>query len=303
MPFLRVLRRWRGFTLIELLVVIAIIAILIGLLLPAVQKVREASMKTQCQSNLHNIALAAIDCSDAHQGKMPPGLGNYPNQLGSANNGLGGLLFLILPYIDEEPVYKQTLTISGDNADNRNGPFPTYTQWNGTLQNHRVKVYYCPMDPTKEGGWANSTTSYAYNAMVFTSSGSWSGGNSPWGQYSVYPASISDGTTQTVFFTEKEVQSYGGANWAPDVGFNYWPDWGPSVYGEDGNGIRGPAALFQVQPKNNGGDANSPNTGHSQGINVAMGDASSRFISAGISGSTWWAAFTPHNNDVLGADW
>src|SRR5208282_3766952 len=100
----------RGFTLIELLVVIAIIAILIGLLLPAVQKVREAAARAQCQNNLNQMVLATHNCSDTNQGKMPPGLGGYPTVAtmpgaGRGTGSYGGLFFYLLPYIEQQNMY------------------------------------------------------------------------------------------------------------------------------------------------------------------------------------------------------
>src|SRR5579872_6603678 len=114
-------QRRRGFTLIELLVVIAIIAVLIGLLLPAVQKVREAAARSQCQNNLKQISLAVQNCSDTNQGKMPPGLGGYPTVATSptarGNSSYGGLLFFLLPYVEQQNLYNFCQLANGSGFD------------------------------------------------------------------------------------------------------------------------------------------------------------------------------------------
>ncbi|HLW67425.1 MAG TPA: DUF1559 domain-containing protein [Gemmataceae bacterium] len=340
MALIRRFKKGFGFTLIELLVVIAIIAILIGLLLPAVQKVREAAARIQCSNNLKQICLATINASDTNSGNMPPGLGLYPSPSPANNNGEGGIFFHILPYIEQNNTYQATHVGAG--GDGRNGAFPTYSQWNG--QNYKIKPYLCPSDPTKseQGIWAQSVTSYAYNGQVFgLTYGSTAGQNqNPW-YWNVplrqFPGSISDGTSNTVFFTEKEVLSYGESGWSPDSGFNYWGDWGPCVYTPDsgsqagrscmitpgsaaGFSLRGgpqPSAMFQVQPNKNPtpnapncanstpncGNGNLPNTGHTAGILCAMGDGSVRLVNQSVSTTTWWAAITCNCGDVLGSDW
>ncbi len=275
-------RRSKGFTLIELLVVIAIIAVLIGLLLPAVQKVREAANRMTCTNNLKQMILGATNLIDTNQGKMPPGLGLYPNRTPTAGNGQGGLFFHILPFIELDTLYKASKTI-----DDRNGNLDTYSQW-GLPSPIKVKTYACPSDghltPDDSG-----LASYAYNGQVFFLS--YAGG---WG-YGVkrFPAYISDGTSNTVFFTEKMAKAYGSDGWAPGGSQNYWPDWGPAIADTaDGGQPSGAAAMFQVQPKENQGAGNRASSPHSGGINAAFGDGSVRFVNQGVAPLQWWAMLT-----------
>src|SRR5437899_2803716 len=126
-------RKGPGFTLIELLVVIAIIAVLIGLLLPAVQKVREAANRTSCGNNLKQIALAAHNYHDIY-GRFPTGA-RLPVYVGGRPTGGTNLWVELLPYFEQDNLYRRW-----DYYDNRNN---VAGERNAT-QAQVIKILLCP---------------------------------------------------------------------------------------------------------------------------------------------------------------
>jgi len=280
-----------------------IIAILIALLVPAVQKVREAAARTQCQNNVKQITLATHNYHDVYK-KFPPFYNNAGGTVGETQ-----LFVAILPYIEQDAVFKTFGT-------------PLNLQTAGTNIGHRavVNVYACPADPTQGNGlgqsdWATGT--YACNWQVFgkPSAGNSAPGNSN-GNRNMN--GIQDGTSNTIFFAEKSAQSssghwnlwaHGGWNnsWSPIIG--YGAEDGSSNFNsgmdaEGGVAGVGPTSMFVVQPKapltNIIGLASSYHTG---GMNVGVGDGSVRFLTNSINPTTtWWPLLTPNRGDIP-AEW
>ena len=142
-----------GFTLIELLVVIAIIAVLIALLVPAVQKVREAAARSQCQNNLKQLGLAMHSYHDTY--KVFPR--NYQKQVGGNVWEALSANYALLPYVEQNPLFQQGQA----NISNWGWMY-------GTLMNTSLSVFKCPSSPgapargTNSGGWDGPGTNYAW---------------------------------------------------------------------------------------------------------------------------------------------
>ena len=301
------LRRGRGrsaFTLIELLVVIAIIAVLIGLLLPAVQKVREAAARSTCQNKLKQMALACHGANDTN--------GKLPAVWDAA--GTGSVEFFLLPFMEQDAVYKLA------NA-NVNNTFPV-AGGNQYASNVTQKNYLCPSDASgpdeglwHRGGVASEVgnwgfSNYGANYQVFGLPGGGDNAGANMAGQTKIAGGIPDGTSQTILFAEKYRRCgnngslWGHGSWnVPWMSlFAYGKADGSAGYTSNASpaGVVGAASKFQSQPNPwatacDPGRAASPHTG---AINVGMGDGSVRGLTAGIDPATWWWLCTPAGNDI-----
>lgn len=207
--------RPRGFTLIELLVVIAIIGTLLGLLVPAVQKVREAAARLQCKNNLHQMGLALHNYHDA-QLAFPPGylaFASYTDGATDTAPGWGWAAFL-LPYLEQDPLYRQI---------NFQQPISASPAAQVSL-----KLYLCPSDPTPVGPFAvpdafgSPVTLAASSSYAACVGGDESDTFGPSGQGVVYRnsrtrlADIADGTSNTILVGERAWSNCNGV-WAGAV--------------------------------------------------------------------------------------
>jgi prepilin-type N-terminal cleavage/methylation domain-containing protein len=294
-----------GYTLVEVLVVIAIIGVLVGLLLPAVQHVREAAQLLNCENNLKQMGIAFHAAAGDHDGAMPTGDGAYP--IGSTDN-YGSGFFHLLPYLENANLY-QASKLGG-----------IYDARNNGVQGQPITLFQCRTDPTVGNGmlpeydgqmWG--TMSYPGNAQVFCQVYSVDESIKfpfPPAYYMKDPqgmpnlnSTFTDGTSSTILLAEKYASCTYPGYW--EVGGSLWAycetarpaplhpafavSWTPQSVG--------PASLFQVQPKPTQCDPSRASTPHHV-MPVAMADGHVYLLNPNISGDLWWALCTPNNNDV-----
>ncbi|WP_439620761.1 DUF1559 family PulG-like putative transporter [Gemmata sp.] len=318
MPNESQVRPRRGFTLIELLVVIAIIAVLIGLLLPAVQKVREAAARLKCQNNLKQLALACHGYHDATE-KLPYATRNYAP--GSATGTYDSGFILILPYIEQDVVARQWQPNypTGSTVTNAAG----YS--NAQLQKMPLQTFSCPsmIPPSATSGGSLGTapntrapSSYLFSIGTPTANqvryGAWvsaacdgvalpirNGAYDPAtnpnqpdvaGNTQLRITDVTDGSSNTILMGEGDFMPAGvPSNYGPVWAYAYFYNWTGTAGG--------------INKRDGSGDANygAFRSGHTGGANFALTDGSIQFIRDSIDPTTFTYLGTRAGGEVIPA--
>jgi prepilin-type N-terminal cleavage/methylation domain-containing protein/prepilin-type processing-associated H-X9-DG protein len=319
--------RRHGFTLIELLVVMAIIAVLIGLLLPAVQKVREAANRMRCANNLKQLGLAAHNYHDSCQA-FPRGVNQsvYP----SAPQYRGYTLFVyLLPYLEQDNLYRQWDFTTPLNNTSGGTSARTATV---------LRVLVCPSDvvpqnPVTSQGRTYALTSYggnggsrSFDPAVATTDGVFHttgpGSQPSPDQVPVRLADLLDGTSSTLLFGERthrdpNYDSFAAAGLTSRAGMGSWGWWSAS----EGRLAIGDGTLSAYAPVNyaipfRAGDPGAPTTSaefkpyedqrlcafgssHPGGANFTLADGSVRFLAQSISLATLRQLATRAGGEVV----
>ena len=310
-------RRVRGFTLIELLVVISIIAVLVGLLLPAVQRSREAARQATCRNNLKQIGLALASYADV-RGAFPPGYVSNWDQRGNDTGPGWGWGSMILPFLEQQPLF---------NAVNFSVAIQNPT--GQTVRLTRLKVFLCPSDTMPPTWTASAGESWMYAGQIYSvmdpicdlASANYVGmfgvgepgvdGNGLFCRNSfVSYRDITDGTSNTIAAGERARainQGRGQATWVGAVtGADFWsctpnpndPDGGVCVHEQASGMVLGHSGEGHG-PGDIRGDVNQFLSAHGFGCFFLFCDGHVSWISGGVNYKDYLALSTYAGGEVL----
>lgn len=281
--------------MVELLVVIGIIGILVGLLLPAAQKVREGAMMVESHNNLKQITLGLQNLASAHNGKLP---GSIYSEAPFQTDTFGELL----PYLEHSALYHRRINPPPDTS-----PL--------AFLRMQISTYINPLDPSM--GFTNpaigwdispsrlSVSSYALNAQFFA----------------FYPRMrrMSDGASQTIWLTEHYAWNCNQTSFIYTIGTsNKWSPYQPATFAQGPNlgrpapgdyypittgnppvSIAADNKTFQVRPTIEGCDPRLPNASSTRGLQIALGDGSVRILAPSIEPRIFWGMVTPAGGEVV----